>query len=117
VTGRHRLTVHADLLPQAPGDAGLRIGEVNALRENAAVPTDEAPLRVHERNVVRGPWQIIPCPIPTRSHSAGVSTTAAAGVAARTTPLNSNYQAAAHSLVHRHDPKSRQTKNPRAIAP
>jgi hypothetical protein len=57
MTGGDRLTVDADLLPQAPGDARLRIRELNPLGSNPAVPTDDAPLPIHERDVMRGPRQ------------------------------------------------------------
>jgi hypothetical protein len=44
MTGRHRLTVHADLLPQAARDARLRVRELDPLGPNPALLTDDAPL-------------------------------------------------------------------------
>jgi hypothetical protein len=46
VASRHRLTVHADLLAQAPGDARLRFREVHALGADPARPTDDSSLRI-----------------------------------------------------------------------
>src|SRR5262249_5595048 len=54
MTGRHRLTVHADLLPQTTGDARLRVRELHALRADATRPTDDRSLRIDERHVMRG---------------------------------------------------------------
>src|SRR5439155_18042022 len=115
MTGRPRLTVHADLLSQAPTHARPRIRELDALGPDPARPTNETPLRVDERHVVRRPRQILPGPLPSRSHPAGASSTAAAGVAAYATPLDPNHQATALCLVHCHDPKSRESENPRTI--
>src|SRR3989442_12965595 len=50
VTRGHRLTVHADLLPQAPGDARLGICELDALGPNPAAATHDAALLINERH-------------------------------------------------------------------
>jgi hypothetical protein len=47
MTGRHRLAIEADQLLEAARDAGLRVGEFDALGPNAAVATAHAPLVVH----------------------------------------------------------------------
>src|SRR5262249_25788624 len=72
--------------------------------------------RIHNRYVMRGPRQIIPGPIPTRSHATGASTAAAAGVATDAPPLEADQQPLARRLLYRHHAKSRQPKNPRTIA-
>jgi hypothetical protein len=51
--GRHRLTVHADLLPQAPCNARLGVSELDALGANPAVPTDDPALPIDERHGMR----------------------------------------------------------------
>src|ERR1700692_3819943 len=58
VTRGHRLTVHADLLLQASGDARLRIRELDALGPNPAAATDDAALPINERHGMRRPRQI-----------------------------------------------------------
>jgi hypothetical protein len=63
MTRRHRLAVHADLLPQPPGDARLSVRELDALRPNAARPADQTPLPIGQRDVMRGPGQIVPGPL------------------------------------------------------
>ena len=55
VARRHRLTVHADLLPQVPGDPCLGVGELDALGANPAVLTHDPALPIHQRRVMRGP--------------------------------------------------------------
>ena len=117
VGGRHRLAVEANHLSQATREAGLRVGKGHALGANATTPTPHAPLPIHERHVMRGPRQVVPCPIPARSHPARASAAPATGVAPHSSALDVNLQATALRRVHRHDPKSRQPQNPRTIAP
>jgi hypothetical protein len=111
----HRLTVHADLLAQPSGDARLGVRELDALRPNAAGPARETPLRVDQRDVMGSPGQVVPRSISMRSYAAGAAPAAAAGVAPHAAPLNTNYQPAAVTFVHRHYAKSRQPENPRTI--
>jgi len=59
MTCRHRLTVHADLLPQPTRDARLPVREFDPLCANAAAATDEAALPIDQRDGVGRPWQII----------------------------------------------------------
>ena len=80
VTRGHRLTIHADLLPQAPGDARLRIRELTALGPNPTAATDDAALRINERHGMRCPRQIVPGALLHRPHAADPSTTSTAGV-------------------------------------
>jgi hypothetical protein len=110
-----RLTVHADLLPESTRDARLRLGKLDAFGADPAGATHDATLRVHHRDGMGGPRQVIPRPILTRSHASGASATAAAHVPPHATALDPNRQATLH-LVDRHDPKARQPKNPRTIA-
>jgi hypothetical protein len=116
VTGGHRLTVHADLLSQASGDARFGVGELDALGADPAGPTREAALRIDERDMMRRPRQVVPRTIAARSHAVRASTTATAGVPTHATTFNPNRQPAALRLVHRHHPKPRQAQNPRTIA-
>lgn len=116
VTRGHRLAVDTDLLPQAPSDPSLRIGELDALRSDPAVPTGDASLPIDECDVMRAPRQVVPRAIPTRAHARRASATSAAGVPSHAASLNPNHQAAALSFVHRRHAKSRQTENPRTIA-
>lgn len=69
--GRHRLTVHADLLPQAARDARLRARELDPLGPNPAPPTNDAPLPIDERDRMRGPGQVVPRTIAGRPHVTG----------------------------------------------
>jgi hypothetical protein len=82
VTGRHRLTVHADLPSQASSDARFGVGELDALGANPAGPTHEAALRIDERDMMRRPRQVVPRPLSARSHATRASTTATTGVPA-----------------------------------
>ena len=116
LTGRHRLTVQADQLPEASGDPGLRIRELDALRPNAARPTHNPPLGVGERHPMGRPRQVVPGPISTRPDLAAPSATAAAGVAAHAAPLKANHQAPARVGLHPDHSKPRQPQNPRTIA-
>src|SRR5262249_54571624 len=81
VPGWHRLTAHADLLPQAAGDTRLRVGEFDALGADPTRPADNPSLRIDQRHVMRGPREVIPRAIPRRPNAARSSATAAAGVA------------------------------------
>ena len=80
MAGRHRLTVHADLLSQASSDARFGVGELDALGANPAGPTHEAALRIDERDMMRRPRQVVPRPLSARSHATRASTTATTGV-------------------------------------
>jgi hypothetical protein len=46
MTGRHRLTIDADLLAQPPRNAGLGIGKLDPLGANPAGPTNDPSLAV-----------------------------------------------------------------------
>jgi hypothetical protein len=116
VTGRHRLTVDADLLSQPSRDARLRIGELDPLGADAAVATDDPALAIEERHVMRRPGQVVPGSIAGRPHASGAPPTAAARVAPDAAPLNPNHQPAVRFFLHHHHAKSRQTENPRTIA-
>src|SRR5262249_42007829 len=116
VTRGHRLTVDADLLTQPSRDARLRTGKLDSLGANPTCPTNDPPLAIDERHVMRGPGQVVPCPFPRRSHPAGASAAAATSVPTHTTSLNFNHEATALAFVHRHDSKSRQPQDPRTIA-
>jgi hypothetical protein len=119
VTRGHRLTIHADLLPQAPGDARLRIRELTALGPNPTAATDDAALRINERHGMRCPRQIVPGALLHRPHAADPSTTSTAGVsppvAFQMHPKSSG-PAVVRTLNVLH-PKSGQAQNPRTIAP
>src|SRR5262249_36158076 len=117
MAGRHRLTVHANLLAQPARHPRFRIRELDALGPDAARPTPEPPLGIDERHVMRGPRQVVPRSIQTRTHPGGASATAAAGVTPHPASLNPNHQAPALSFFDGHDSKSRQPENPRTIAP
>jgi hypothetical protein len=80
MTGRHRLTAQADVLPQAPGDARLRVGELDALGPNATMPTDDSSLRIHQRDATRGPRQVVPDAIALRPDPAGAAAASTAGI-------------------------------------
>jgi hypothetical protein len=55
VTGGHRLTVHADLLSQASGDARLASANSVALDADPVGPTHEPSLRIDECDMMRRP--------------------------------------------------------------
>src|SRR5262245_60736392 len=55
MTRRHRLTVHADLLAQAPSNPRLRVCELDAFRAEAARSTDQPSLRIDHRHVMTRP--------------------------------------------------------------
>ena len=80
VTGRHRLTVHPDLLSQMPTDACLRIRELHALGAEAARPAEDPALWIDERHVMCRPGQVVPRAIPLRSDPSGASATSPARV-------------------------------------
>jgi len=92
--GRHRLTVHADLLPQTPRDPRLRIGELDPFGANAAVAALDASLPIHQRDGMRRPRDIVPRPVARRSHTTRAATTTTAWVAPDTAALDPDRQPA-----------------------
>lgn len=88
VTRRHRLTIQADLLPQAPRHARLWICEVNPLGADPTVSTPEPPLSIDQRHRMGGPRHIVPGPIPDGSHATHAATAATARIPAQAPPLN-----------------------------
>jgi hypothetical protein len=87
VAGRHRLTVHANLLAQAPRDARFRVRELDPLGANPAATTPDAALPIYQGHWVRGPWQIVPCPFLRRAHVARPPATPTARITV-TAPFN-----------------------------
>ena len=117
---RHRLTVHPDLLPQAPRDPRLRIGELDPLGANPAVAAPDPPLRIDQRDRMRRPRHIVPGPLARRSHATRPPSTPAALVPPDSAALHPDGQPAVGRLaltLRDHHPKSRQPQNPRTIAP
>src|SRR5258708_12727124 len=109
--GRHRLTVHHDLLPQAPGDPRLRIGKRNLFGANTAVSTPDPSLRIHQRDRMRRPPHIVPRAIARRSHVTRAATTPAASVPPHTPPFDPDRQPPVNpvpSTLARHLPNPRQ---------
>jgi hypothetical protein len=96
---RHRLTIHADLLPQPPGDASLRGRELDALGPDPAVPAIHSRLAIHQRHEVRRPGQVIPRAIPCRPYATGAPAAATARIAARPAPLHTNLDATCRVTV------------------
>src|ERR1035437_1646856 len=116
---RHRLTVHPDLLPQAPRDPRFRIGELDPFGTNAAVGPPYSALRIPQRDRIRPPRHIVPGSIACRSHPPRAASAAAASVAPDTAALDPDRQPAVYRLavtLGRHRPKPRQAQNPRTIA-
>src|ERR1700676_2340559 len=108
--------VHADLLPQASLDARLRVGELDALGADPTPTTDDPPLRIHERHAMRPPRASRPTSDPgsiARDLCVGHSHCRCSNAPHAFEP---NRQTVTHRLVPGHDPKSRQSQNPRTIA-
>ena len=119
MTRRHRLTVHADLLPQPTRDARLRVREFDPLCANPAAATNDAALAIDERDRMGCPRQIIPGPLLHRSHAARASPTSTARVAlpaAFQMHPKSTGPRVVRTLKGLH-PKSGHAQNPRTIAP
>src|SRR4051812_31210486 len=117
---RHRLTVHPNLLPQAPRHPRLRIGELDAFGADAALSTPDPSLPIHQRHWMRRPRHIVPRAVTRRSHTARASTTATASIASDPAALDADRQPAVDRVavtLRRHHPKLRQPQNPRTIAP
>ena len=115
---RHRLTVHSDLLSQASRHPGLRVGERDRFRADAALPTPHPTLRIDQRDRMRSPGQIVPRPIARRPHTPGPTTAATAAVAPASSALDPDRHPAVNGLavtLGRHDPEPRQPQNPRTI--
>ena len=115
---RHRLTVHPDLLSQASRHPGLRVGERDRFRADAALPTPHPTLRIDQRDRMRSPGQIVPRPIARRPHTPGPTTAATAAVAPASSALDPDRHPAVNGLavtLGRHDPEPRQPQNPRTI--
>ena len=115
---RHRLTVHPDLLSQASRHPGLRVGERDRVRADAALPTPHPTLRIDQRDRMRSPGQIVPRPIARRPHTPGPTTAATAAVAPASSALDPDRHPAVNGLavtLGRHDPEPRQPQNPRTI--
>ena len=115
---RHRLTVHPDLLSQASRHSGLRVGERDRFRADAALPTPHPTLRIDQRDRMRSPGQIVPRPIARRPHTPGPPTAATAAVAPASSALDPDRHPAVNGLavtLGRHDPEPRQPQNPRTI--
>ena len=107
--------VHADLLPQASLDARLRVGELDALGADPTPTTDDPPLRIHERHAMRPPRASRPTSDPgsiARDLCVGHSHCRCSNAPHAFEP---NRQTVTHRLVPGHDPKSRQSQNPRTI--
>jgi len=116
VAGRHRLTVHADLLAQAARHPRLGLGKRHPLGPNPEAPADHAARRVDERDGMGRPGQVVRGPIPRRAHPARAMAAPAAGVAPIASALEPNDEPAVVGRVHRH-PETRQApQNPRTIA-
>ena len=115
---RHRLTVHPDLLSQASRHPGLRVGERDRFRADAALPTPHPTLRIDQRDRMRSPGQIVPRPIARRPHTPGPTTAATAAVAPASSALDPDRHPAVNGLavtLGRHDPEPRHPQNPRTI--
>ena len=115
---RHRLTVHPDLLSQASRHPGLRVGERDRFRADAALPTPHPTLRIDQRDRMRSPGQIVPRPIARRPHTPGPTTAATAAVAPASSALDPERHSAVNGLavtLGRHDPEPRQPQNPRTM--
>ncbi len=115
----HRLTVHPDLLAQAPRDTRLRFGEPDPLGANATVATPHAPLRIHQRDRMRRPGQIIPRANARRSHATRPTPTPTARVPPGTAALEPERQPAGGRVgvtLGCHDAKPGQAQNPRTVA-
>jgi hypothetical protein len=83
---------------------------------DATLATPRSPLPMDPRHRMGRPRQVVPGPIPTRSHAARASATSAAGVTAHAAPLDANHEPTALRFLHRYHSKSRQPQNPRTIA-
>src|SRR5258708_1127555 len=111
MTGRHRLTVKANLLPQASRHPGLRLGELDPRRPNPPPPTSDPPLPVDQRHRRPGPGQLVPGAIAHRSHATHAAPARTARIPAEAPPLNPDRQRTvrgAAGTLRRHDPKPRQ---------
>lgn len=119
VTRRRQLTIHADLLAQAPGDPRFGVGERHLLGANATVPTAHPPLAIDQRHGMPGPRQVIPRPIPRRSHTAGAMSTPATRISRRPLPLDADMDPPGRRGPvpdQLHDAESGQAQDPRTIS-
>ena len=119
MTGRHRLTVHPNLLPQPTGDARLGVRELDPLGSNPAAVSADAALLIDQRHGVCRPGQIIPGPLLHRPYPGGPSTTSTARIsstASHEVDPQSTRRLTVFTFDRRH-PKTGQAQNPRTISP
>src|SRR6266851_3567520 len=115
VTRRHRLTIEANALTEAPRQTRVRVGKAHPLGADSAVPAPEATQGVAQRHRMLRPRQVVPgarlrvtdvsCPSPAPRTD----------IAANPSPLELDYQPpvlltfqADHSIIC-------QSQNPRTI--
>ena len=118
MTGRHRLTVHPNLLPQPTGDARLGVRELDPLGPNPAAATADTALLIDQRYGVCRPGQIIPGPLLRRPHTGSPSTTPTARISS-TASLHVDPQSTLRLTVltfDRRHSETGQAQNPRTIA-
>jgi hypothetical protein len=111
--------IEPDLLLEASRHAGLRIGELDPIGPDPTMPTLDPALRIHQRDRMRRPRQIVPSSIPHGSDAPRPAAAAAARVPADAATLDPNRQPTRPDLavtLRRHGTKPRHPQDPRTIA-